>query len=158
MPQSAIDPQVAESSGQYTITIDCVTEMVNDLFTSMLGMNIDPTPIQANKIRFDDLLASIQITGDQQTSVFIFTSVDVAKSIASAMFGAALDELETSEVFDALGEVVNVIGGNIKGVLNEECALSLPCVGPSEGICPSGVLEVTYQIDGRPLTVIVVDR
>ncbi|MEM6471457.1 MAG: chemotaxis protein CheX [Planctomycetota bacterium] len=158
MPQSAIDQQIAEPSGQCAITIDNVNEMVGDLFTSMLGMQIDTTPREICEIKEDDILASIQINGDHRASVFVYTSLDLASVIGCAMFGQEPDEIEKADVLDALGEVVNVIGGNIKGVIDKECSLSLPCVGVSEGVCPSGDVHATYQLGGQPISVVILHR
>ena len=124
----------------------------------MLAMDFDATPQDACKINESDLLASVRIDGDRSASVFVYTSPELANCIAASMFGQELDELEQSDVLDALGEVVNVIGGNVKGILNQECSLSLPCVGISEGICPEGDLCVAFAHEGKSITVIVQNR
>jgi len=52
-----------------------------------------------------------------------------AVAIASALLGAGDDEtLPQEDVRDAFGELVNIIGGNIKGLMKEAVQLSIPSV------------------------------
>ena len=44
------------------------------------------------------------------------------------MFGMEPDEVSADEVADAVGELTNMVGGNIKSLLPEPSLLSLPTV------------------------------
>jgi chemotaxis protein CheX len=44
------------------------------------------------------------------------------------MFDVPSPELSAEEVLDAVGELANIAGGNIKGLIEEPCELSLPVV------------------------------
>ena len=48
--------------------------------------------------------------------------------VAEAMFAADPGSLSADEVSDALGELTNMVAGNVKALLPESCAISLPTV------------------------------
>jgi chemotaxis protein CheX len=78
------------------------------------------------------------------------------------MFAMSEDELSEEEIRDAVGEIVNMVGGNLKGIVEGESSLSLPCVGAVSGTAPfdhsfSG-LCVSNNCQGDPLIVRVYDR
>lgn len=71
--------------------------------------------------------ASVNISGNQAAVVQVATCDQAANAISSAMFGTESDQLEESDVADAVCEIANMIGGNVKGILNDDCDLSIPC-------------------------------
>ena len=57
---------------------------------------------------------------------------EVATRIASTMLGAGTDEVVSEDdVHDAVGEVINVVGGSVKGALGGAMTLGLPGVRPT---------------------------
>jgi len=60
--------------------------------------------------------------------VVVRCSAAAARNAAAALLGVELDDVTTEDVTDALGELANIIGGNVKSLLPEPCALSLPHV------------------------------
>ncbi len=44
------------------------------------------------------------------------------------MFDAAVEDVSPADVLDAVGELVNIVGGNLKGMLPSPTGLSLPSV------------------------------
>lgn len=69
--------------------------------------------------------ASIQISGVWEGAIAVHCPVRLARRIAATMFGG---EIEDDLVQDALGEVANIIAGNVKRLLPGPCGLSLPTV------------------------------
>jgi len=70
--------------------------------------------------------ASIAVTGGWSGHVTLDVSRTGADELARRMLMA--DEVTEADVVDAVGELVNVLGGNVKGLLLEESALGLPQV------------------------------
>lgn len=153
MPQSAIDQSTHELCLQPKIAIAEITQMASDLFTAMLGLNFDATQREMPEQLENPLQSSIKINGDWNAEVRVVGSKSVAAQIACAMFGKCSDELEEDEINDAFGEVVNVIGGNAKGIINGECQLSLPAVAPFEQGSPMDGVVATFTCDGHPITI-----
>ncbi len=70
--------------------------------------------------------ASIAVSGGWSGRVTLDVSRTGADVLAARMLQA--DEVSEADVVDAVGELVNVLGGNVKGLLLEESALGLPQV------------------------------
>jgi chemotaxis protein CheX len=70
--------------------------------------------------------ASIAVTGGWSGHV----TLDVSRAGADVLTRRMLlsDEVSADDVTDAVGELVNVLGGNVKGLLLEESTLGLPQV------------------------------
>jgi len=62
----------------------------------------------------DAVTASVQISGDWEGVISARFSGELARYVAGAMFDIPLDAIGNQEVSDALGEVVNIIGGRVK--------------------------------------------
>lgn len=110
-----------------TITATDVGRITADIFASMLGIELseetgtrDPT---------DRLVTGmVSIAGDWQGTVTIEMSEALAIIVAGTMFGMTPDELTADEIHDAVGEMANMTGGNVKCMVEGSCSLSLPSV------------------------------
>jgi chemotaxis protein CheX len=74
------------------------------------------------------------------------------------MFELAADEISPSEISDALGEIANMMGGNVKALLPGPATLSLPSVteGSDYSITVPGAAlacELHLECEGEPLSV-----
>jgi chemotaxis protein CheX len=74
------------------------------------------------------LSACVHITGAWNGAVSLSCEVDFASEAAAIMFGLVGSDPTTADMQDALGELTNMVGGNIKALLPEPCHLSLPAV------------------------------
>ncbi len=74
------------------------------------------------------LAARVRIHGPWEGSVILRCSPGTARRWALAMFAKRDEETTAEEVRDALGELANMIAGNIKGILDGQFQLSLPVV------------------------------
>lgn len=74
------------------------------------------------------LVAWVAISGDWTGHLRVVTSESGANKIASDMFQLDPGEVSTAEVADALGEIANMIGGSVKGMVGVPAVLSLPQV------------------------------
>ncbi|MCU0705946.1 MAG: chemotaxis protein CheX, partial [Fimbriiglobus sp.] len=54
-----------------------------------------------------------------------------------AFFDTPSAEVTPAELADALGELANMVGGNLKALLPDGCRLSLPSVEPGAGPPPT---------------------
>ena len=99
----------------------------------------------------------VEIVGPWTGAVVLTTGRDTAVDLTRALLGEhAPAVLEDEDVDDALGELANVVGGNVKAVLPGPSALGLPEVGATP---PAGSAADTVRVDvlwrGEPLTVSV---
>jgi chemotaxis protein CheX len=87
--------------------------------------------------------ASITVTGGWSGHITLDVSRVGADVLARRMLMA--DEVSEADVTDAVGELVNVLGGNVKGLLLEESALGLPQVRLDDAPVPPGAaVEVCH--------------
>lgn len=103
-------------------------QIAASVLRDMLGFETLPT---SRAVVSPGLTASIHIFGDWDAVLEVQTDDAGARRIAEQMFGTPASDLTHEEISDALGEIVNMVGGNIKGLCQAETRLSLPCVGPS---------------------------
>jgi len=140
---------------------EILQQVVTDVCSGMLGLHMEPSEA-FNCDDADSLSAVIRISGDWDSLVQVLTPRKTAVAIASNMFDMSEAELTEAEIRDAVGEIANMVGGNLKGIVEGESSLSLPCVGASTGSAPfdssfSG-LTVSNRCQGDPLIVRLHDR
>jgi two-component system chemotaxis response regulator CheY len=111
-----------------------------------------PAPLPA-----DVLSAWVEVVGPWTGAVVITMGRRAAAELTRCLLGAHAPEvLEEEDVVDALGEMANVVGGNVKGVLPAPSVLGLPEVGqapvPAD---PAHVVRVEALWRGHPLSISV---
>jgi CheY-specific phosphatase CheX len=115
------------------ITAEDLTQIADDICGSIFtGADTDAATAAADDAPIRTLSAIVDISGDWNGSVSVSCERTTAVGIASVMFDAPGPELSGSDVIDALGELANMAGGAVKGMLDGEKSLGLPTVG--EGI------------------------
>lgn len=100
----------------------------------------------------------IQVAGVWEGAIVCVASEELVQEITSHLFRLGPGELTVELLHDALGELTNMIGGNLKALLPGPSFLCLPAViqGSNYSICvPSAqeVAEATFLSRGRPMTV-----
>ena len=145
------------------MSIDAKTlqQVVNDVCAGMLGLEMQPTEDQTCD-ETDALSAVIRISGGWDSLVQVLAPKTTARVIASTMFDTDESDLSEADVLDAVGEIVNMVGGNLKGIVEGDSSLSLPCVGNATGEAPFGKdfdgITVAHRCQGDALVVRLLDR
>lgn len=97
---------------------------------------------------------SVEISGTTQMTVSVDCSEVLARRLGAAMFDVDEEALSIEDVVDALGEVANIIGGNIKALLPGPSELGLPTVHHRKALHPlDAVVEQAFDCMGEPLRV-----
>jgi chemotaxis protein CheX len=105
----------------------------------------------------DPVSSWVDIVGPWNGAVVITTGRDTAAELTRCLLREHAPEvLEDEDVEDALGEIANVVGGNVKAVLPGPSVLGLPEIGtpPAAGE-PTDTCRVEALWRGRPLSVTV---
>jgi chemotaxis protein CheX len=132
---------------------DDVLAIVEELWVSflesadMFGPVVDDSPSNRS--------AAVTISGPTNMLVSLSTSEPAA--IALASFLLQVEEPSADDVSDALGELVNVLGGSVKSLLPGPSSLSLPVtvngtVTHSSGATADTVVEAVWS--GHRVTVV----
>jgi chemotaxis protein CheX len=74
------------------------------------------------------LTASIHFGGSFPAQLSLTCPRSFACSVAASMFRVQPECASREDVRDAIGEVINIVGGNLKAVASPSCQLSLPHV------------------------------
>jgi chemotaxis protein CheX len=106
----------------------------------------------------DDAVSSwVEIVGPWNGAVVLTTGRSTAKELARCLLAEhAPPVLDDEDVEDAMGELANVVGGNVKAVLPGPSVLGLPEVGtaPEPGH-PADICRVDLLWRGQSLTITV---
>lgn len=106
-----------------------IVEIVQQVWGSYAEIALEPVPREPAGPGGDVLTGTVRITGAWDGRVALACPVPVARAAAAAMLGVAEHGLTAADVADAVGELTNVIGGNVKSLLPAPSELSLPAVG-----------------------------
>ncbi len=130
-------------------TLDNVAEDIisctNDVFTTMIPLEIksDGSFYQKEEMISTDVISLVTFTGEHSGIVAIFCTRGIALNITSNMLGIEATSID-QDTKDAMGEVANMIAGNIK---NKTCEtygamhLSVPIVIAGEDLSISSATE-----------------
>lgn len=126
-----------------------VQDVVGQVWTSFLGEAepLLPYPLPAGS-PFEAASAwsaAVTISGGWAGVVTVELAEPVAHKLTTEMLGS--EEVEDGDVADAVGELVNMIGGNIKSLMPGPSVLSLPVVAAGRAAHPSDAVEVS-RLDG----------
>ena len=132
-----------------------VQAALEQVWESMLYAVAEPVPADAG-VPARVLRASISVSGAWDGELRLFCDADAAHQMAVTMLGAGPDEeLPDLDVHDAVGEILNVVGGSVKGALAGESRLGLPQVLAAAALPdPADCVVVSWR--GAPVYVQIV--
>jgi chemotaxis protein CheX len=109
--------------------VETIAEVVKSVWLAVFGAGLEQA--EGNEELWsaeNPVTACVQISGAWEGVVSARFSGQLAREVTAAMFDMPADATSSSEVSDALGEVVNIIGGRFKANLPGDSKLSLPWV------------------------------
>lgn len=145
-----------------SINQEQIAEIAVNVWSSFLGMTLHE--VESSQCSAADgrhsASATVHISGSWNGSVILSCSTTLARRAAAAMFEIGEGAIDDGEIADAFGELVNVIGGNLKCLLPEPSQLSLPTVSLGDAhmvtVPGAGLLKhVELDCDGDRLQIAV---
>jgi chemotaxis protein CheX len=132
-----------------------VQMVVEEVWSSFLG-GTDPLVVGAPGQFEAGWSAAVTVTGAWEGMISVELPTATAEAVCREMLG--VEETQDEDVADAVGELVNMIGGNVKSLMPGPSVLSLPVVAAGRVARSSDTTEVC-RIDawwaGAPLQVCV---
>lgn len=101
--------------------------------------------------------ASVSIQGAWNGSLVVCCSRQLAQRVATTMFQCEADEMREALWSDALGEIANIIGGNVKAMLPAPSQLGLPRFHADWQPRHQGQV-VAFRSEGEPLHILLLDE
>jgi chemotaxis protein CheX len=140
-----------------------IGQYVESIWDSVLGLGVRPGAADLPGPKSDYLTGCIQITGAWEGAVTLDYSKALARQAAGILFGAQEAETTTEQVHDVVGELTNMIGGNLKALLPGPCYLCLPAVADGSDyalrVLGSRVLSrAGFECARQPFVVTVIER
>ncbi len=138
-----------------------ILEITETTWQSLLGLDIHPRALPATMGPAEGhLTGKVEISGAWTGAVLLHGSRDLAAAAAAVIFATEAGAGSEQDSFDAMYELTNIIGGNIKSLLPEPCQLSLPCVEATTDehlqiLGMEKVSELVFDCQGQPLFVSV---
>ena len=105
-------------------------EATIEIFTGMVMMDISPTDEPAEKTRTlkKSITGMVGLAGTHKGVLAVHFPNEVALAVTSNFLGMDVGEVN-EDVQDAIGEIANMLGGNLKTILSDrgrDIQLSLP--------------------------------
>ena len=106
-----------------------LAEMVAQVWESYLDPEgVSPLIPTYDENQPSEVHASCSISGSWTGHVVFASSTAAARRAAAAFLAMEADEVSQDDVADVLGELANIVGGNVKAMLPPGALLSLPQV------------------------------
>ncbi len=142
-----------------TIEPEILFSIVEMIWSGSFGFRVEPAkPATAPA---GAVTAVVAIDGEWAGTVAVRTSGELALWAATSMFGRPASELTRQDIEEAVAEVANMTGGNLKACLPGPSRLSLPRVLDTRHYCPPGETQVAdahFAVEGGWLSVTVFAR
>ena len=142
----------------------CIVKATTDVFRTMMRLRVVAGEVTVEKaqIRRAEVIGSIGVAGFLSGAISVFLPKALAKQAVAAML--MMDdpnELVDGDLVDAVGELTNMVGGNIKTELFQKAPLfdiSVPSVYIGEDLQRRTVTDdlcfhVPFTIDGQSFSV-----
>lgn len=139
-----------------------ILEICQEIWESLLGVELDMSeepgdPFADSKRTVTGFVA---IGGAWQGTVLLEVSDTLSHTFGGQMLGIPPDEVTEQDVADSLGELANMVGGNIKSLLPAPSHLSMPSVaeGSDYSIWAPGtdlLAQLTLRCAGEPMLITV---
>lgn len=109
-----------------------VNSAVGDVFATMLRLPVDRVPEEPHLNGAEYVAASVGFNGDLNGVVYSYCTNHFARNVTCNLLGLDENEIEDEAmVNDAMGEIANMIVGQIKSALCDRgvpCTLTIPSI------------------------------
>ncbi|MCX5660789.1 MAG: chemotaxis protein CheX [Planctomycetota bacterium] len=142
---------------------DDIMMLAGTIWESVLSLPIETDEPGSVGNHPRSMAACIQISGAWNGAILLDCPVEFARLAASVMFSTEPANAALPDLQDAIAELVNMIGGNIKGLLPETCFLSLPAVvegGDYSARVPGStpVGRVAFVCQGHRVSIVILEK
>ncbi len=139
----------------YIPSADDLEVITREVWTSFLDGDPDGLLPGASEPDAEQVTGCVHLSGAYVGSIMLRCSAPAARYAAAALFSMQPTDVTQVEVVDALGELANMVGGNVKSMLPGPSALSLPLVVHGQLAVPGAEVmrEVALSWRGESLVV-----
>ncbi len=134
-----------------------ISEIAEATWQLMVGVEVRPGTRTATMAEPNEFVTGlVDITGAWNGVVSLHGSEPLVRVAAAVIFGKEERTVTGQDKLDAMYELTNIMGGNIKGLLPEPCQLSLPRVEEATVDCPDvrgaeRLSHLAFNCQGQPM-------
>jgi chemotaxis protein CheX len=144
-----------------TVTETDIENIATTIWDSLFDFGLERT--EAQHLKGDSIVTGcLQISGAWQGAVLLQCPLVLASSLAATMFGSG-EPSPPEQIQDALGELANMVAGNVKALLPETSHLSLPAVALGSDyelnvMGTKALLMASFECKGQVMTITLLGR
>ena len=147
----------------YALSPSDVEQVTRTVWMALVEQELETAPEGEGTLSGRFLTGCVQITGEWEGAIVVSCSFNLAMSTTAFMFDMDVSEVDREELQDAVGELANMVGGSLKGLVPGPSRLSLPTVVDGSDYStkiPGAKQEVQAALTagGEPLIVTVMRR
>ena len=106
-----------------------VAELTEAVWQQTLGVELTPALVVESLAQERTIEGHVHVSGQWRGTLVIQCSYPAAEAATRQMFSLGDAVPSLADVQDAIGELTNMVGGNVKALISEDgCFLSLPVV------------------------------
>lgn len=116
------------------LSSEMIAQIVGSVFETMMNLEVERSG--APWVPSDDrLTSSVCLTGDDWNGAFLFEcNRGEARRLAGCFLSMDAPDAVDEDVISVVGELANMIGGNMKCVMTQGTVLSMPTVTDGKGL------------------------
>jgi chemotaxis protein CheX len=146
-----------------TITEEQVRKAVHNIWSTQLALEVQDANLRSDTLEGPTITAAVHIHGDFLGGVRLRSSRALIRRAAAVMFACDEDQLTEDDQRDVVGELTNVIAGNLKALVPGHSSISLPTIieGTDYSVWSLDVRssqDVGFTLDDLPMVVTVVEH
>lgn len=139
-----------------------VTRLIEEIWQSLLGWEASPLDDLPEPAADDCWTGCVAITGAWNGRILLRCHGELLKEATAAILQLTPEALSPELMRDALCELTNIVGGNLKALVGGKCSLGLPAVLDDEDAARGSsfrpVLQMAFQSRGRPMILEVCEQ
>ena len=142
---------------------DQICSMVRGVWSTQLGLEIQNADGPVTPSTAPTITAAIHISGDFRGWIRLECSRVLIRRAASIMFNLPEDQLSEDDEHDVVGELTNVVAGNIKALIPGSNSISLPTIidGSDYKVSTLNIQsseDFHFTLDGEAMTVTLLEH
>ena len=140
-----------------------VRSVVRSVWSTQLGLEIHDAELPGKPALSPTMTAVIHISGDYRGGLRLECSRALVRRAGSLMFNLPADQIGEEDERDVVGELTNVIAGNIKALIPGSNLISLPTIieGSDYKVSSLDVKscdDFAFVLEGESLTVTIFEH
>lgn len=146
------------------ITQDEIITIAQSVLGTMFQIEAVPDEVFADSFNAEPAFTGcVQISGQWQGAVLVQGTCRLERILASVFFDIGESEVTDTDIRDAIAEITNMIGGNIKGQVPSPSFLSIPSVAVGNDFnfhLPGATLlsQAVLGCHGEPLRIVLCEQ